>query len=282
MKQLLIVIIALLLACATASATLQASYSDYYRTNIPILGVYKQGVTVELKNTGTTTEQGLVELQLQKASGFQSVVSAQTACDYRTPWNVHRTYTLAPGQSATFDLTASNVPAGTYYPILVHVDQCCTDGVNGFPCAAKSPWGWEYKLTPSPITFADPNANANDQCNTDYEALQYIHAHGNELCVSAVCKDASSLTSTAQCAASGECASGAIQSTVCPDGSSIDIRTCDSGAWHTTGATCTGAPIPPAPKARSINWQLWGLIIAGAALVLMIIRKTPLAKVFKW
>ncbi len=87
-------------------------------------------VTISIKNTGSVVERGVIELAHKKASTFS--ISSQDTCDVKFPNNVHRSYILNPGQSATLTLIADNFDeGGSYLPVLTHVTNCCTDGFNG-------------------------------------------------------------------------------------------------------------------------------------------------------
>lgn len=163
------------------------------------------GAWVELSvtNTGTVTESGLFELAFFPDNGLLSFAggwgSPYTVCDADFPYNVHQKYTLAPGESdSTLILNQEpykdvvGVPDGTYRVVLSHYSACYVDG--GVP---KSPIGSEYLL--GVVTFGDAAANADDDCDTDSQALAHVIRDGFPNCVEAVCEDPASQSSNAVC-----------------------------------------------------------------------------------
>lgn len=225
-----------------ASAALEASNTQLSQsTSDPS----KFQLFTTLKNTGSTTEEGIFELAFFPTTF--SFFGAQDSCDPRFPYNVNRFYSLKPGESASFTISAT-VPPGTYRAVLTHADRCCTNGVTTYSCNAKQPYGFESTIRV--VTVGNPNANKDDQCNTDYEAGTYLKNKGTLNCAVPKCENPSTATSKAVCETVGECNSGAIQTQVCADGKTqANVRYCEAAMWKTTGDVCPTGTIPPEPGA---------------------------------
>lgn len=238
-KLVLIFSIILLMLAMGVSAELQLnSVSGSQDTQ----GGNSYTASIKMTHFGNTPDSGLIELAFFKPGSLASV-SGQSACNVNTPWNVHRTYYANVLSSFTINLHAQDIPQGTYDVVITHVDKCCTDGVNSFSCGAKQPFGWHTKI--GQITVGNPVANVNDQCDTDYTALQYLKNHGDLSCISASCQDGPSSSSKAVCVLRGECNVGGVQSQNCPDGSVVNVRQCSYEAkWVSTGQTCSDPSIP--------------------------------------
>lgn len=104
-------------------------------------------VTFTIEST-LSSESGVFELQMS-TSNLQSIFPNPTACDSVKPWQTAQPYQFTQiGEQKSIILVDNNIPDGTYYPLLVHVDTCCTTG----SCKAQQPFGWGYPLSTS-ITF---------------------------------------------------------------------------------------------------------------------------------
>lgn len=266
MKKIMFFLMFVLLISSVFGAIEQSNLNYDWSNNLfgVLPGGYSQ-VTVTLKNTGSATEKGVLELA--HSSLPFAIVSAQGVCDPSFPNNVGRYYSLAPGESATVTLKADNFQSGgTYYPFLVHVNRCCTNGVDSFPCDAKEPFGWRYNLNDGKtISFNAPQSTSNDQCDTAFQAGEYLKTKGVYNCKTAVCENPSSSSSVAKCLEYG-CISGEEQYDVCADGSSVVVRKCVSGSWELTNSKCSEKPIPPEPGINDFL-QKYGLWIVAAILV---------------
>lgn len=111
-------------------------------------------VVFDVKST-LDSENGLFELQMCKPGecGFplQTIITQKSACDPNKPYQSSIAYQFVNeiGKTQRITITNTGIPDGDYYPILVHVDTCCTTG----SCNDKQPFGWGYPLTQGKITF---------------------------------------------------------------------------------------------------------------------------------
>ena len=255
MKKLLLLLITLI-CIGVASATLEATNIKYSWGRNLVSGGWSK-VSFDLKNTGTVQEVGIIGLEHRTRA--YSVVSLQSSCDPNFPNDVHRSYKLMPGESVVITLEANSFNAGgTFFPYLVHVDHCCIN----YACSAKEPLGWSYALNNGKsISFNDPKSTSNDQCDTDYQAGEFLKTKGIYNCKNAICYDASSFNSVAKCLDYG-CIEGTPQFDVCTDKSSVVVRECKNAVWVETGGKCADTPMPPPPPSPSkTNWLAIGIII---------------------
>lgn len=264
-----------LMMTASASAV-SISVSDITSQDSGIIGdrYYQAKVTISCVSGENTN--GIVELGLSKDSTvpFATIwTSSQPPCEATFPWNTHVYYgcgTFSEGSlvsSKTVTLTGRNIPDGTYYPVLTHATACFNSG--GQP---KEPYGYGKRITSNTFTFGNPTGNVKDQCNNPSEALQWVKAAGDVACQEAICNDAASTSSTAQCIRKSECADGAEQFTTCSAGNSLAIRGCVGGQWTATGKTCPTGTIPgePAPTTpETVKASLGGGASFGAVLIIV-------------
>lgn len=217
-----------------------------------------------LKNTGAVKEEGVFELAFFPTT--YSFFSSQKTCDPRFPYNVHRFYSLNPGESASFYLQ-STVPPGTYRAVITHATSCCTNGVNQYDCQAKQPYGFESTIRV--VTVGNPTANQDDQCNTDYEAGVYLKNNGVLNCAVPKCNDAPSASSKAVCASVGECNTGAFQTQVCGDGvTQANVRYCNNAQWQLTGDVCPDVAVVDEPSPED-DGGLGGLNLTMVAVIVL-------------
>ena len=255
MKIIIPTIILLLLMMTFASATVTITDFKFDKTNES-----SAKLSFQMKNTGSTVERGLVEMEFVKPGTTLSIISEQSTCENPFPYNVHRDYYLNPGETAYLTLTATGIPSGTFDVAFNHADQCCNLG----SCSGKEPYGFRYKVTS--VSFGDPYANKNDQCGNDFEAGQYLVSKGTLNCASPRCLDASTLQSVATCDAYGECNTGAVQTQECSDKKTfIQIRNCQNAKWVDTGSKCPSDPILPPPDNTKLPiFGILGGLVVGA------------------
>jgi len=273
MKKIIVMLFCLMALIGSASAALE--YSDLkYSWGRYILGGGWSKVSLNLKNTGSVQEVGVIGIE-HRTNPVYSIVSDQSSCDPRFPNDVQRSYKIDPGSSVSITLEAKKFDGGgTFYPYLVHVNHCCTNGVTSYACDAKQPFGWAYNLNNGdPIKFNKPDSTSNDQCDTDYGANQYLQKQGVYNCKTAVCQDPSSVNSKAVCN-EYSCIEGAQQFQVCTGGDSIVIRTCTGSAWVETGNKCPSETLPDEPGTDE-PLPVWvyvagGVAVAGVGLLLLI------------
>ena len=122
-----------------------------------------------IKNT-VPNEKGIIELQMTRSNPLYSVILGNpTACQTNTVLassNKHISYQFGSSiEFASFTITNTNIPDGTYYPSLVHVNQCCNTG----SCSALQPFGWGYELNGGKVvTFkASSSGGTTTYCPTD-------------------------------------------------------------------------------------------------------------------
>lgn len=247
MKKTIIFALAFMLLSTFALAELQVTNLRYWCDSEGgfLSGPYSK-VAFTVKNTGTSTERGLFALE-HRGIAVPFSIGLQDKCNPNEPADVYRTYELAPGQSADIELKATEfVLEKNYYPRLVHVDECCTNGYDTFDCHAKEPYGWGYPLNNNqPCIFSAEESI--DQCDTNYEAMLYLNRDG-KMCRTATCVEASAINSVARCDEYGVCLHGSTQSDVCEDGSTVIVRACNQAVWETTGNKCPEKELPPEPK----------------------------------
>lgn len=111
-------------------------------------------VVFDVKPT-LSSENGLFELEMCKPGEcgfplFAAFISKST-CDLNKPYQSSISYQFVDeiGKTQRITITNTGIPDGDYYPILVHVNQCCAAG----SCFDKQPFGWGYSLTSGKITF---------------------------------------------------------------------------------------------------------------------------------
>ena len=94
-------------------------------------------------------ENGLLELQMYQGFPSQAILGNPTTCDPLKPYQKAVPYAFDQiGERLTITIANINIPDGTYYPMLVHVDKCCIGS-----CNARQPYGWGYPLTSDKIIF---------------------------------------------------------------------------------------------------------------------------------
>ena len=268
MKKLFLMLLMGCLVMSSAFAALELTTLEY-----KVYPPDDANLLIGLKNTGSTTETGIIELAHYPEANTFSWVFQEQACDPEFPYNVYREYSINAGSSATFTITAHDIPDGTYKAVVTHATSCCTDGVNSYSCEAKTPLGFEHVLERN-VVIGDPTANQDDVCDTDYQAMQYLKSQNVLNCKVASCVDASGSSSTALCEEYGSCNTGATQSQVCADGTTLNVRYCNNAEWQDTGASCPDEPLPDEPILGKDDAILWGGVAILAAFGLwMIFRR---------
>jgi hypothetical protein len=248
MKKLLLLLVVFAVAVSPTLAALQTTSIDKLHVKDFIDGEDTYKLTVGLKNTGSVTETGILEVAFFKPSN--SFVNIQDACEPSFPWNVHKWYSVSPGETVSISLVAPLTGLeGTYNVVINHADACC-NSVGG--CLELEPYGFNNVI--DTIVIGNPNANDADQCDNPFDAREYLESQGELSCAETSCVDAASSTSEAVCVVDGECRQGAKQAYNCPDGTVPDIRTCTDGEWVETGSVCAGSGVgssgnlPPPPS----------------------------------
>lgn len=106
-------------------------------------------VTLTFEST-QLKENGLIELQMYQGFPAQAIFGNPTTCDPLKPYQKAVPYAFDQiGERLTITITNDNIPDGSYSPMLVHVDRCCSTG----SCNAQQPFGWGYPLTSGNIIF---------------------------------------------------------------------------------------------------------------------------------
>ena len=106
-------------------------------------------VTLTIEST-QLKETGLFELQMYQGFPAQAIFGNPTTCDPLKPYQKAVPYAFDQiGERLTISINNDNIPDGSYAPMLVHVDKCCSTG----SCSARQPFGWGYPLTSSNIIF---------------------------------------------------------------------------------------------------------------------------------
>ena len=242
----------ILLAAAGTASAVSVQVSDFkYSDSADIAARYYQA-KITVTCSGQQNEAGIIEMGLSKESNtlFASIwsFSPEKPCESTFPWNTHASYecrrdVINPTpQSSTLTFTGRGIPDGTFYPAITHATACFRSGGE-----IKEPYGWGKRITSYGITFGNPGGNAADQCDTPYQALQYVKKAGDVACAEAICYNPETTRSEAKCVRRSECAEGAEQWTTCSMGSSVAVRRCSSGQWSETGNKCPEKVLPPTP-----------------------------------
>jgi hypothetical protein len=219
---------------------------------------------VDLQNNGQNTASGLIELALipgSSTAGF-SIVTSQSACDENSPWNVHRSYFLFPGESVHITLKTTYIKDGKWRPVVTNANGCYN--IYGVDWKPQQPFGSEmpvnriagiqitapnaYSTDPLGIIFGDPSGNNQMKCLGSYDALKYIQKTKPN-CMQATC-----VTGIPTCVVYGSCNEGAQKSVTCPDGKTISTDKCVNAQWQPTEEKCVGTTttIPPSQDNPSV------------------------------
>lgn len=262
-KKFMVGLLLLAILTPAAFATLSIDDVEFTKGQTRNFGL----VLFTMNNIGATAENGIIEIQYKKSGQLASFFSDHKTCDPEFHYNKHRVYSIPPGGSERIEIATYDIPEGTYDVVINHATQCCTDGVNSYACAAKQPFSFGHYVTT--VSYGNPEANADDQCDSSYDALQYVRGAGDLSCSDAVCDNPSSGDSTARCVRRGVCNVGSEQFLPCADGSEALIRICDNTAsWSQTGQTCPeGGVIPPPP---SVSDDSKALLWVGSALIIVL------------
>jgi hypothetical protein len=269
-----LMLVTLLLASTLTAASVSVVVSDFTHQDSPVQSLRYQQATFKVTNIGTSVESGLLELQASRTAGapLLSFVSGVKNCEPGFPYNVHKDYTVNPGESVTFVLQGRNIPSGTYWPVVTHATGCFNSG--GVPI---DPISWGKRISSTAVTFGAASANVNDQCDNNYEAGAWLSDHGTMNCLTAVCNNPDSSSSSASCTKYAECNVGAVQSVTCAAGNTIDVRKCLDGMWTATDAKCPGEVIPAKPgdppaNTTSLFTQIkWGLVLTLLLVIFLLV-----------
>ena len=130
---------------STSSET-QSSSGVVFAKNIrPVVNTETGETNIQftLVNPSSEIKTGLVEFQINTVGACSwckalSFFSQQKTCDTKTPYNVHKTFSLDPNTELTTTLS-STIPQGSWDAYLVSTDACCTTNPG---CKSIEPFGW--------------------------------------------------------------------------------------------------------------------------------------------
>lgn len=232
-------------------------------------------VCSKLSNSGSTVEAGILELQPSLA--YLSFVSAQSSCDARNTQDVHKSYSISPGETVDICLTSSGLSAGTYQLRLVHAVQCCA-GHPENACIGKDPYGLGGQVV------GQATITGGQQCTSNYQKQCYgnnvywynscgvkegmaIACAASDFPDRGLCSQAACVTPPAQCG-DGKCDAGESVITCSADCNERVSDTCGNGncvaAAGETEANCPGDCLK-----KELPWALIiaGLVGVGAGLI---------------